>query len=140
MKTDIKLRKLKINDLESYLHLNNPEREFHKYNGPYFGKPTLEELKEEVENYRSKFLKGEKDVKLGKVIVDSSNDELIGSVSSYWKSKETLWMEMGIIIFNDNYWGKGIGYEALKMWITELFNENSEIVRSASLPGQEIKG
>ncbi|UUV18293.1 GNAT family N-acetyltransferase [Fusobacteria bacterium ZRK30] len=129
MRTNIKLRKLEIKDLESYLELNRPEREFHKYNGPYFEKLTLKDLNEEVENYRKKFLNGEEDVKSGKMIVDADNDELIGALNSYWKSKETLWMEFGILIFNENYWGKGIGYDALKIWITELFNENPQIVR-----------
>lgn len=129
MKINIKLRKLKMKDLESYLELNKPGKEHHKYNGPYFKQSTLEELEELVENYRNKFLSGEEDVKAGKVIVDSDNDELIGSVSSYWKSEETLWMEVGIIIFNEKYWGKGIGYKALKMWISEIFNENPNIVR-----------
>jgi len=129
MKTNIKLRKLEINDLESYFYLNNPEREFYKYNGPYYGKPTLEELKKDVENFRNKFLNGEKNVKSGKMIVDSSNNELIGAVNHYWKSEETLWMEVGIVIFNENYWGKGIGYDALKMWISELFETNPEIIR-----------
>ena len=129
MEQNIKLRKLKMKDLESYLELNKPEREHHKYNGPYFEQSTLNELEELVENYRNKFLNGEENAKAGKMIVNSDNDELIGSVNSYWKSKETLWMEVGIVIFNENYWGKGIGYDALKMWISEIFNENPKIVR-----------
>ena len=38
-------------------------------------------------------------------------------------------MEVGIVIFNENYWGQGIGYKALKMWINEIFDENPELVR-----------
>jgi len=38
-------------------------------------------------------------------------------------------MELGIVIFNENYWGKNIGYSALKMWITEKFYENPKLVR-----------
>ncbi|MGB6128591.1 MAG: GNAT family protein [Psychrilyobacter sp.] len=129
MGQNIKLRKLKMKDLDSYLELNRPEREFHKYNGPYFEQLTLNELEKLVEDYRKKFKSGEKDIKPGKMIVNADNDELIGSVNSYWKSKETLWMEVGIVIFNEKYWGKGMGYEALKIWISEIFNENPKIVR-----------
>ena len=47
----------------------------------------------------------------------------------YWKSQETLWMEIGIVIFNEEYWGHGIGYTALKMWINEIFIQNPKIIR-----------
>ena len=38
-------------------------------------------------------------------------------------------MEVGIVIFNENYWGKGIGQVALKLWIDEIFNQNPQLVR-----------
>lgn len=64
-----------------------------------------------------------------KIIADKETDEIIGEVNWYWKCEETLWMELGIVIFNENYWGKNIGYLALKLWITEKFNENPKLVR-----------
>ena len=124
------LRKFQMKDLDSYIYWNNPSREFHKYNGPYFKKTSVEELKTQIEEWRAQLLKGEEDVlKNRKLIVNSDTDELIGQVSWYWKSKETYWMEIGIVVFNEAYWGRGIGYESLKMWITELFNEKPELVR-----------
>ena len=38
-------------------------------------------------------------------------------------------MEIGIIIFNDCYWGHGIGHKALKMWIDEIFDKNPKLIR-----------
>ena len=38
-----------------------------------------------------------------KIIADFESDEIIGQVNWYWKSKETLWMEIGLVIFNENY-------------------------------------
>lgn len=38
-------------------------------------------------------------------------------------------MEIGIVIFNEEYWGKGIGSTALKIWINEIFSENPKLVR-----------
>lgn len=128
--TGITLRELEIKDLEDYLYWNHPSREFHKFNGPYYGKRSEEELKQLVEELRELLLKGEKDVlKNKKIIADKDTDEIIGQVNWYWKSQETLWMEVGIVIFNENYWGNGIGYEALKMWIDEVFAENPRLVR-----------
>ncbi|SOS48870.1 Putative HD superfamily hydrolase (fragment) [Tenacibaculum dicentrarchi] len=62
-------------------------------------------------------------------IISNDKNEIIGEVSWYWKSKETNWLEIGIVIFNESFWGKGIGYLALKLWIEEVFNDKKEIVR-----------
>lgn len=127
---NIVLRELKIEDLEDYLYWNHPSREFHKYNGPYFEKDNEEELKKYVDDLRAQFLRGEKNVfKNRKIIANKDTDEIIGQVNWYWESQETFWMEIGIAIFNENYWGHGIGYEALKIWIDEVFKENPQIIR-----------
>jgi len=34
-----------------------------------------------------------------------------------------------IVIFNDDYWGWGIGYQALRMWIDETFDQNPKLIR-----------
>ena len=62
-------------------------------------------------------------------IISNDKNELIGEVSWYWKSEETLWLEIGIVIFSEKYWKKSIGYKALKMWINEIFVTKKEIVR-----------
>ena len=127
---NIYLRELEIKDLEDYLYWNHPSREFQKYNGPYYQKSNEEELKQDIEEYRLRLLNGERNVLQNKkIIANKDNDEIIGQVNWYWKSVETLWMEVGIVIFNENYWGQGIGYKALKMWINEIFDENPELVR-----------
>ena len=115
---NIILRELELKDLEDYLYWNHPSREFHKFNGPYYGSDSEEELRKSVEDLKLLLLKGEKSVlKNKKIIADKDTDDIIGTVNWYWKSQETLWMEVGIVIFNDEYWGHGIGCKALKMWI-----------------------
>lgn len=124
------LRELEIKDLENYLYWNLPSREFRKYNGPYYAQSTEKELKRDIEEYRVRLLNEEKNVLQNKKIISNKDtDEIIGQVNWYWKSIETLWMEVGIIIFNENYWGKGIGHLALKMWINEIFDENPGLIR-----------
>ena len=128
--TNIILRELKIEDLEDYLYWNHPSREFHKFNGPYYGKKNEEELRKYIEDLKTPLLNGEKNVlKNKKIIANKNTDEIIGQVNWYWKSQETLWMEVGIVIFNEDYWGNGIGYIALKMWIDEIFAENPKLIR-----------
>lgn len=124
------LRQLEINDLEDYLYLNHPSREFHKFNGPYYKKESEKELIEYIEKLRDLFLKGEKNVLQNKkIIADKDTGEIIGQTNWYWKSEETLWMEVGIVIFNDAYWGQGIGCKALKIWIDEIFDINPKLIR-----------
>jgi RimJ/RimL family protein N-acetyltransferase len=50
---------------------------------------------------------------------------LIGMVSYYWEHKPSLWLEMGIVIYEPQYWSGGYGTRALTMWINHLFNEMS---------------
>jgi len=127
---EIKLREFEQEDLDQYLYWNHPTREFHKFNGPYFKPLSVEKLEERIEKWREEFINGEvKPLKKWNVIVDSATDELIGIVTWYWKSEETKWMEIGIVVFNEKYWGHGIGYAALEMWMEKIFNEKPEIVR-----------
>jgi RimJ/RimL family protein N-acetyltransferase len=62
-------------------------------------------------------------------LISNEQDELLGEVNWYWKSKETNWMEIGVIIFEEQNWGKGIGFQALRKWIDLLFADFPEIVR-----------
>lgn len=126
----IKLRLLEAKDLDDYLYWNHPSREFHKYNGPYFKQRTEAELEQFVETMRTRLQTGEtKGLQHCRMIVDLASDALVGQVSWYWKSEETNWMEIGVVIFNEQYWGMGLGYEALKLWIDELFEFYPELVR-----------
>nr|WP_279324910.1 GNAT family protein [Clostridium sp. 'deep sea'] len=124
------LRNITINDLENYFYLKHPSREYHKFNGPYFKQTTEEELKACIKKLRTKLLnKDEGFHEVRQMIANKDTNELIGEVSWYWKSKETLWMEVGIVIFNEKYWGKGIGYQALPLWIDILFEKYPQLVR-----------
>ncbi len=122
------LRQMQLSDLEVYFDLNKPSREYHKFNGPYFEKQTEQELLEQIERMRVKINQGEHSLTT-MMVADAKTDELVGQVSWHWKSQETNWMEIGILIFNENYWGKGIGFEALTLWVDKLFAERDDIVR-----------
>ncbi len=63
------------------------------------------------------------------VIADRSSGLHIGTVNSYWISKETHWLAAGIVIYDSAYWGEGGGKEALSLWIDYLFKARPEIVR-----------
>ncbi|MCG8329717.1 MAG: GNAT family N-acetyltransferase [Chitinophagales bacterium] len=125
----IRLRKIEARDLADYKYWKKPIHAYHKFNGPYFKRQSEEEIKEEITNLKRAFEQGNLNPLPQKRIITNVENELIGEVSWYWKSKETDWLEIGIVIFNDKFWRKGIGYEALKLWIEEVFNDRKEIVR-----------
>lgn len=124
----INLRRLEINDLENYEYWKLPKHSYHNLNGPYFKKDTKEDIQKQVQTLKEDFLSGKK-VLENKRIISNDLNEIIGEVSWSWKSEETNWMEIGIVIFNEKFWNKGIGYLALKLWIDKLFNEKKEIIR-----------
>lgn len=105
-----------------------PTHAYHQLNGPYFEKSSSEKVEKEISDLRKKLIENSTDLDRKRIISNDKN-EIIGEVSWYWKSKETLWMEIGIVIFDEKYWKKGIGYEALKLWIDFLFDSKKEIVR-----------
>ena len=126
---NVVLRDIEIDDLDSYRYWNHPSREFHKFNGPYFGVMTEDELDDNIKKIKENLLSGKKGFSHKKLIVDAETNEIIGTVNKYYKSIETDWMEIGIIIFNENYWGCGIGYKALSLWTTEVFDKHPKFVR-----------
>ena len=126
----IYLRDIEINDLEEYVYLNDPSREFHKFNWPYYKKESIEELRNKTNHWKEMLWRWEKNIlTYTKIIANKENNQIIGEVNRYWKSEETLRMEVGVVIFNERYWGKWIGYSALKLWINEIFQKNKKLVR-----------
>lgn len=123
------IREIKIEDLDLYRELINPNQLYHQFNGPYYSKMSNEEIEEYVSEIKINIEENKTPQKSTKQIVDSENETLVGEVSWNWKSKETNWLEIGIVIFNDQYWGKGIGAEILPIWINNVFNLFPEIVR-----------
>jgi len=124
------LRSLELKDLDDYLKWNHPKQAFHKFNGPYFDQQTEEGLNKQVEVLRARLLNGEINVlNQNQIIAEANTNKILGEVSWYWKSKETNWLEIGVVIFNENYWSKGIGYQAMILWINEIFDLFPEIVR-----------
>ena len=43
--------------------------------------------------------------------------EVVGSVSAHWEDRATRWLELGIVLYSDQHWGKKIGRRALTLWL-----------------------
>ena len=128
--SDIAFRKLELKDLAQYRRWLHPDRAHHRFNGPYFRKESEAELEARLDELASRLGQGEADVLTGKrLVVDAVTDELIGEVNWYWKSEETLWMEVGLVIFSEARWGTGLGTLVLGRWMDEIFRAFPRIVR-----------
>lgn len=128
MSLSFDIRDIRAEDVESYYYW---KRSIHKHNaldGPYYKTRSDEELKKYIEKIKVELEKGNKSPIEGKKLV-VNGDEIIGEVNWYWKSEETLWMEIGIVIFDENNWGKGYGRVILKQWINQIFCKNPKLVR-----------
>lgn len=126
----IKLRDWIKEDLDEFEFWHTGKKVWMDFDAPYYKKPTKEEIQKKIRIITEK-INSEKWEAPRKRLVIANNKEnkLIGTVSWYWQSKETNWKSIGIVIYNENHWGKGIGYESLKLWIDYLFEECKEIVR-----------
>ena len=126
---NIHLRHIEIADLAEYAHWKLPVHKYHDFNGPYFKKQTKAEIDLKIEALSKALNEGTPAPIPGKKIISNQQNKLLGEVNWYWKSEETNWLEIGLVIFDENNWGKGIGYHALTLWINEIFEEKKDLVR-----------
>lgn len=136
----IRLRAFERQDLESYRHWMQPHHEWHLWDGPYYPRPTAEEIDRAIEALTARIEAQEAQEaqeatasqpwqqpgiaplpphKL--VIARVSDNSMVGTVGWYWESEETQWARMGITVFDPQVRGQGVGTEALKLWTTFLF-------------------
>lgn len=123
------LRDWQYSDLDDYQYWQRPGHKWQEFDGPYYQYDfdNSENLRKKVEQLiDSKTVSNPRNIL---VIADITSNKIIGTVSSYWESKETNWLCIGIIIYDSRYWGQGIGFDSLSLWIQYLFNAHTEIVR-----------
>lgn len=114
---DITIRPIVENELVRLWELSAKETspEWKKWDAPYFPyePKTLEQFLEKKDQ-----LVNQED--MWGIYADN---ELVGSLCYYWEHEESLWLEMGIVIYDPQYWSGGIGTKALRTWIAHLFQE-----------------
>ena len=109
----INLKRIKESDLKQIYKIEYQE-EFPfwaEMNAPYFDEYRQVDFETFLKD-NSKFYLWESNL-LG-IFID---DEIIGTVSAYWESEVTRWLEVGILIFSSDHHHKGYGSQALAKWI-----------------------
>lgn len=113
--TLIYLRPIQITDVnDTYLSwINSPEINF----GLATRSATMEELiqyvQKKIENPHCHFF----------AICDKETNQHIGNIKLDFYDPSARVIEMGILIGNKNYWGKGIGFQAGKLVIDYAFSQ-----------------
>ncbi|MDX1992060.1 MAG: GNAT family protein [bacterium] len=124
------LRDFLLDDLPILAGWMQPHHRWHTLDGPYYADPTLEEIAAQQVRIRQRIESGDWPTPRRRaVIADSASSLMLGQVTWSWISEETHWPEIGIVIFDEQHWGKGLGYEALSLWGTYLFAQLPQIVR-----------
>ena len=125
-----RLRDWREHDLEVYRYWMADHHPWKELDAPYFPVPSPEVIQTILEKIREKIQLGAFPVPRFKmVIADGETDRLVGVCSSYWQSKESIWLSAGIGIYDDSLWGQGIGYQALGRYCDHLWLGLPEIVR-----------
>lgn len=111
----LKIRTIQVEDLPKLWKLQYGEEspEWRKWDAPYyaFNRLTYDEYMDKQARY----------IDQDDYWLIEHEGEILGTVSYYWEHEPSLWLEMGIIIYNPNYWSGGFGTRVLKMWIEHLF-------------------
>ena len=126
----VRLRPLKVSDLDLYRSWLRPDAEWRELDGPYYDRPDDTELDGALLSTLLWIESGDRPDPFQRfAIVDPATDLLFGAVARYWISRETLWPAIGIDIYDPKLWGRGLGFEALGLWTDLLFREEKGIVR-----------
>lgn len=112
---EITIRPVTEDDLPRLWELTYKEEspEWKKWDAPYFEHKAL--------SYEEYLCKKNQYINQDDYWAILINDKLIGTVSYYWEHEPSNWLEMGIGIYDPQYWSGGYGTRALSLWIAHLF-------------------
>lgn len=122
-KPKVAIHPIKPKDLELIWKIAYGQKEntWMNWNGPYFNNLVYE--KEEFINKV-----GKRWVEDGTAWCITYNNKIIGTVSYYYGDGELKrWIEVGVCIYDPEYWNKGISTIALTRWIDHLFEHVTEL-------------
>jgi len=123
------LRDWMSKDLETYRQYNIGHHLWMDFNGPYYANPSVLDVDEKIQKLSERINDREWGSRNKIVIADATTDQLLGTVNWYWQSQETNWKSIGIAIYDEEQWGKGLGEDALKLWVNYLFQQDKSLVR-----------
>lgn len=126
----VALRDWRITDLALWGEWLKPHHRWRELDGPFYPKPDANRIYKILDHTKGQIVAATLPTpRRHLVIAERGSDKLIGRVSWNWESKETFWPQIGIVIFDESFWQRGFGYEALGLWSEYLFTNLPDIVR-----------
>ena len=126
----VSLRRWQVSDADAVQRWEQPGQQWRRFNAPFFKTNTAEDIDAIADRIRRSVPKGE-DMGGGRSlpVVDARDENrLLGRVSRA-QIDETGWTQAGIIVYDPDTWGHGLGSEALRLWIDLLFRTDPELHR-----------
>lgn len=109
-----------------YWHYECANPEWVRWYTPY--KPIEKSTWDEFETEQKWEIAESLKYRIPQKLAIEADDKFIGFVRRYWIDKNTNWLNIGICIYDPNYWDGGYGTESFRLWMRFLFNE-TDIVR-----------
>ena len=126
----IVLRDWIMEDMVPFAHWLQPGHMWKELDAPYYALPPPENVQAMIAGYRDAIIHNDWPTpRTELVIAVASSNRMIGQVTQRWVSEETLWPEIGIVIYDPDCWGKGKGYEALQLWCNYLWASHPNVIR-----------
>ena len=88
--------------------------EWKKWDAPYYSHRQI--------SYAEYYSKKEKTIDQENLWAIEIDGLVVGTISYYWEHKPSNWLEIGIGIYNPEYWSGGYGTKVMRLWINHLFN------------------
>ncbi|MCB9684996.1 MAG: GNAT family N-acetyltransferase [Alphaproteobacteria bacterium] len=126
----MELRPWEARDAEVVRHWHRPGHAWHRLNGPYFDAPTNASADEVADRIRDRVAAGQTDGGKRFVPVAEVGGErrVLGTVNRY-ALDSTGWTAVGVVLWDERHWGRGLGTEALGLWVELLFESEPALHR-----------
>ncbi len=115
---DIYLRYFQEEDIEKFINWNVNEHDWQKWDAPWEDNQRTEN---QLREFLVKVLKRPAKTIPGRLQIIHSDGNYIGAVSTYLIDGDEYKRAIGINVYDTAYIGKGLGKQALKLWIGYLF-------------------
>lgn len=118
---NVQIRSSVSTDIESYIRWYTVETAWLKKDSPW---DDHQSNRDEIRERITRILSRPKPEVWNRLQICLYNKLHLGSVSSYFNQKNHCYV--GIFIAEKDFWGKGLGEQALKLWLAYLFHVTSE--------------
>ena len=110
----VNLRDARQDDFQDYRRWFAPGQVWQEWDAPW---EPVAPLGEQARQRWQERLAGPLPEPRARLEIETAEGRHIGWVSSYWVDGRTHWRDCGIVIAEEDVWGRGLGREAFALWV-----------------------